>query len=75
MDYGKEKNNSKTWQCSGSCKERFEYIVNELVNYAQTRGIKLEANENIKDVVTFGYLNTLPRLNAKFGDFNEKIIK
>ena len=58
-----------------SLPERFVQIVQSLESYAFKQGIKLERNENIKDVVTLGYLNAVNRLKIPFGHMDEKVKK
>ena len=58
-----------------SLPERFVQIVQSLETYASEQGIKLEQNENIKDVVTLGYLNAVNRLKMPFGHIDEKVKK
>ena len=63
-------------QCfAESLPERFVQIVQSLESYAFQRGIKLERNENIKDVVALGYFNAVNRLKIPFGHINEKVKK
>jgi len=52
---------------------QFDRIVKSLETYALAKDIKLEQGENIKDVVTLGYLNALNRLKAPFGMLDDKI--
>ena len=58
-----------------SLPERFVQIVQSLESYAFEQGIKLERNENIKDVVTLGYLNAVNRLKIPFGHMDGKVRK
>ena len=58
-----------------SLPERFVQIVQSLEIYASEQGIELEQNENIKDVVTLGYLNAVNRLKMPFGYVDEKVKK
>jgi len=53
--------------------ETFVKIVEKLESYALEQGIDLERDENIKDVVTLGYLNAVHNLNRPFGYLDESI--
>ena len=52
---------------------KFDKIVQSLEIYALKMGIKLEKDENIKDIVTLGYLNAVNRLKVPFGHLDEKV--
>jgi hypothetical protein len=58
---------------SGSLPESFIYVIEDVEKFALQKGIRLEQDENIKDVVTLGYFNALKRLGAPFGSLNDKI--
>ena len=60
---------------SESLAENFVEIVSTLEIYAYENGINLENDEDIKDVVSLGYLNAIKRLGVPFGNIDEQIKK
>lgn len=60
---------------SESLPARFVEIVESLERYANENKIELEKGENIKDVVTLGYLNAVNRLKVPFGYLDYQVKK
>lgn len=52
---------------------KFVEIVLALESYVKEEGIELEKDEDIKDVVTLGYLNAVNRLNVSFGYLDNRL--
>jgi len=65
----------KSYCFAESLPEKFVEIVQSLESYAFQQGIELEQDENIKDVVTFGYLNAVNRLKIPFGRIDKEVKK
>jgi hypothetical protein len=55
--------------------DRFVQIIESLEGYAKEKGIKLEKDEDIRDVVSLGYLNAVKKLKVPFGHLDEKVKK
>ncbi|MFC1868987.1 hypothetical protein ACFL0H_12760 [Thermodesulfobacteriota bacterium] len=50
---------------------RLIVIVKDLESYAKQNGISIDRDEDLKDIVTLGYLNAVKRLNVPFGSLND----
>jgi len=56
-----------------SLPEKFIKVVQLLERYALEKDINLERDEDIKDVVTLGYLNAINGLDVPFGYLDEEV--